>query len=789
MDYVVRPHALASLLVDAAPGIEILSLDCFDTLIWRNVNAPVDVFADLPIAGGAIPERQFAEAKARKLAAVRHARDEVTIDEIYAQLMPHANDSERAAAIERELEAEARHCYAFAPTCALIADAKARGLQVVIVSDTYLPESQLRTLIARAGGEDLAAMIDRIFCSSAFGKPKAAGLFAPVLAELGISPEAILHVGDNKAADQTAPSALGINTVHIRQFDDSTQNRLRLEAVAATVMDPDTRVSIPAFQPHRAQIAMREESAPDHVLGHDVFGPVMNDFAEWIAAEADALEASLGKPVKLLFLLRDGYLPHQAFLTRYPERAERCAAIELSRFTSTAAGFVDADAIAKYLEANIHDIPTSVMAHQMLLSDKEADKLSRDGARKFFARMRQDDWQAKILARSERFGKRLAAYLATKGVAQGDAVMLVDLGYNGSVQNWVEPRLTSAMNLTVAGRYLILRESTPSGLNKRGFLSVADYDNRALRALCESIAIVEQFCTVADGSVIDYREDGKPVRKAADIKGAQSACRDVVQQACLSFIRARRETPGMKRPPLSDDFTSRRRASAAILSRFLSLPTDEEVRAIQHFRHDVNLGTKATQPLVDLDAAQEGMRRRGLFYVKNSDSMFLPGELQQRGIHVNLSLFGSRRYGLDLRKHDFDAGQIDLPILIADGKSVSNASIEAYPTADGYYHALIPIGVAQLTIGLQLCRLYEWVQIEEVRFVHVENVMENGRSLPAIPVYDSMEQTAPGLFRCTAADGIMLVQPPIGRHSDAMALSIVFRPVVARTAPPLAQAA
>ena len=40
-----------------APAPAILSLDCFDTLLWRDTQAPRDVFADLAFAGGAVEPR------------------------------------------------------------------------------------------------------------------------------------------------------------------------------------------------------------------------------------------------------------------------------------------------------------------------------------------------------------------------------------------------------------------------------------------------------------------------------------------------------------------------------------------------------------------------------------------------------------------------------------------------------------------------------------------------------------------------------------------------------------
>ncbi|WP_456256878.1 hypothetical protein, partial [Campylobacter jejuni] len=89
-------------------------------------------------------------------------------------------EGERARAIAAEIDAEARHCYAFTPTVALMREARRQGLQIILVSDTYLNPAQLRDLVARAAGTYVAALIDRIFCSSTYGKPKAAGLYQDV---------------------------------------------------------------------------------------------------------------------------------------------------------------------------------------------------------------------------------------------------------------------------------------------------------------------------------------------------------------------------------------------------------------------------------------------------------------------------------------------------------------------------------------------------------------------------------------------------------------------------------
>src|SRR3546814_3639437 len=53
----------------------------------------------------------------------------------------------------------------FAPVIALMKDAKARGLPIILVSDTYLSEAQLRQLIEEAAGRDVIDMVDRVFVS------------------------------------------------------------------------------------------------------------------------------------------------------------------------------------------------------------------------------------------------------------------------------------------------------------------------------------------------------------------------------------------------------------------------------------------------------------------------------------------------------------------------------------------------------------------------------------------------------------------------------------------------
>jgi FMN phosphatase YigB (HAD superfamily) len=774
MTTTIRPHEIATLLDRAPAGIKLLSLDCFDTLLWRATQLPQDVFAEFGDAGGGIEGRVAAEKTARYRRARRDGQVEASIEEIHAARAGRPDPD----GVARELALEARHCYAFAPTVALIAAAKAAGLGVIVVSDTYLSEPQLRALIASAAGDDVAAQIDRIFCSSEFGVSKGAGLFGPVLAALGVPPSAILHVGDNPQADGVAADAAGLHAVHIEQFDAATEKRLRFEAAASVMVDPATRVSKPAIQPHRAALALRPDGDPAWCLGHDVFGPLFDAFARWIGDEATALAAATGRPVKPVFVLRDGFLPQRVF----EALGGAGTAVAISRFAARRASFTDVGAIHDYLDTEDTD-RLDALAPQLGLSEVEARKIGPSG-QAFRRNVVQPDTVRRIVARSAAFAKRLVAHVVREGrVAHGDIVMLVDLGYHGSVQRLITPLLEEALGVTVEGRYLLLRDAGPLALAKRGLLDSRHYDHRALTALSRQIAIVEQIATSGVGSVVDYAENGRAVHRTNRVSKAQGEIREAIQAGILAF--ARTAPAAVRRPPVSDDAEGRRRMAMAILARLLFLPQAEEIALFGAFEHDVNLGTDDLLGLVDDASAGAGLRRRGLPYLRSVDRMFLPGELQRHGLPLSLSLFAGNCLELDLRSSDFNVAALPVQVLVVDATRQMTGSFDAYATHEGYHALTIPVGEAQFSVGIQFGLIASVIQFDEIAFYRVSD-FERGSGLPprpiaAVPVHDAMTRLADGLWQCHDTS-LVFVSPPAMPNPEPLLLSVVFRPVVSRPA-------
>lgn len=787
-DLTITPDQLAKALDGAPQGLKVLSLDCFDTLIWRNTHAPRDIFTGFGDDTAASYHRMWSEEMARDRAAIRRKREEVTLSEIYDCLLPEADAATRQAAIDAELAAEAQHAFAFAPTVALMKAARAKGLKVIIVSDIYLSHDHLTGLLRAAGGDELLSLIDRIFCSSEYGVTKATGLFPIVLEEIGVQPYEVLHVGDNHAADYAPPIALGMHALHLEQFDESTTQRLRLESMISTIIEPVGKILSPTFQPHRAQIAtLPRDAAPAHRFGYTVLGPVLYGFAHWLKEQAARLRADTSGTVRFAFLLRDGHLPMRVYEAIADADGPPVCALELSRFTATAASLTTEEKILNYIDAELNITRADVIPKQLLFTKDEVARIvaEADGSKFALAEiLSRPKNLKKTIERSTAFAQRLHRYVRQETGAQpGDALALIDLGYNGTVQNQIGADLAQALGVKIYGLYLLLRPQERTSQDKRGLFDLDNYDFLTLSGLVSNVSVLEQLCTVAQGSVVDYA-DGKPIRTKAGYKGAQSAVREAIAEAAIAY--AKTYGSAFLKPPASDNMASQRRCAAAVLGRLMFLPTVEEMSVLEDFEHDVNLGTDDMLKLFDRQRAQQGLRHSGMFYIKDAkDRMYLPAEIREEGLPLSLALLTQRRFGLNLRYQDFQHKPLTLPIMVAGAGSVETTTIEAYATHDGYYKASIPIGDCRFAIGVQFGQLYDYVQVEEASFTPT-SVFENTRGqavpvpIPATAHFDGVSEAADGLYRCEHEAGFILFPPPARESDEAMMLNVVFRPIAAR---------
>lgn len=782
----ILPHEMSDALDRAPAGVKVLSLDCFDTLLWRDCHAPINVFAGLTQVTPA--QRAFAERQARKIMMTLHARSEVGLAQIYAEAMPNAPDEIRREAIAEELALEARTCFAFEPTVELMRAAKARGLRIVITSDTYCDAEQLRALIAAAAGEEVAGLIDRVFASSEHGIAKSQGLLSAAIKAMRCRSGEVFHIGDNHHADYESARALGIPALHLAQFPKEAVQRLRFERNCQQLIG-EKRAGVSALQPHRALLSLEEPQLndPANALGFSVLGPVFHAFDLWLRDEAEALSNARGGKVHWLFMLRDGHLPHCVHQTA--GEAPSTARVEISRFVAIAASLTSRQAYTRHL-ASEYGLNPGTLARQMLYTEAEIERLSGDRnntnsaeiSRRLLADLRSGQRQKLTRKRARARAERLIEHIrASVDPKPGDTLMLVDLGYNGSAQDRVAPILSEAFGCHVCGRYLMLREMSASGLDKKGLIDARHYDAALLEALCGNVAVIEQLATCELGSVMDFTDNGQPIRRQSSVKGAQSEVRAAVQAGVARF------TAAACRPPVVRNSDAHRQdgwreAAAGALTRFMYLPQPEELTVLKSFEHDVNLGSERMVALFDESHAREAMRRRGLFYMKGAQRMFLPAELAREDINTRLSLMTQKCLGLGFSYEDQSSQALSIPAIYLGAKSDAQTRIEAQPTHDGFYVARLPMVDHAKGIAVQLGSVFEWLELTSVTAAPVgalKGTSINDEPPTALSTHlDGMTMHTDGIVECTDPGAVLLVLPPdTGEGEATQMVEIVMRPL------------
>jgi FMN phosphatase YigB (HAD superfamily) len=795
----VRAGQLLDALAEQSRGLKVLSLDCFDTLLFRRTATPLDVFYHLHEVpafrdlGLNARIRAMAETNARQLNQVRRGTFEVRLPDIYRAAFPALTDDQVRDLANAELELEKQFCYALPNAIDLMRAASARGLRIVIVSDTYLDEKQLRQLLSSTLEAHDLALVDRIFCSNAYGRSKVNGLFDDVIAKLRVAPASILHIGDNESADFTAPRAAGVRALHFVHHDQAVKDILRWQAAVADVLLPSLRHTAGVPSPYRGLLAAEpphEDAA--YLLGFAGCGPIFYGFAHFVLGEIEALREK-GKKPKVAFLLRDGFLPSE--ICKIVAGGAVGAEIAVSRFAAYASTFRTLSDVERYLAASTGSRRFEVMVKQLLLPPDlgrsicaEVDA-AKDPEGVFVKLVRRPEVLEKIFAASKAYRARLFGYLERAlGLERGDTLVFVDLGYDGTAQRLLEPVLADELGVELVGLYLLLARTPGWQASRKGLVDPSWCDDRVVTAIVPYVALLEDLCCCDTGSVSDYDEEGAAIFDSKVLAHGQYERVKAVQAMCRAF--AERAQKFFEKVGTRPDAESLRTTALAAMGRLLFFPTEREIAFLEGFRIDLNLGTTDSIGLFDRAAGLDQLRRRGLFFTEKTAKAArtnIPIEFRHAGAELALSLLMHHRYSLEFGQSDTTLRREKLRILVVMGNDATTTELEAHATHDGYFALLVPTGRGDMNFGILFGERYAWVQIAHIERIptgmlfkpdeaeHAENI------LPGVKA-EQMIERAPGLYEC-ASDAAFLFLPPASRRGPGATNTVcrvVFRPVVRR---------
>jgi len=792
-DATVSVAELGSLLA-RHPRVKLLSLDCFDTILWRRVDHPADVFYTLQhdpaLAAHGLDARLRvrAETQARELAAVTRDSYEVTLDEIYRTAVPGLEDAVVAALEEAELQAEIAACHALPAAVALLRDAKARGVDVLIVSDTYLREPQLRRLLQACLPEDAFAAIGRIVVSSEHGVGKAGGLFKKIRDRMNLPVARMLHVGDNPLADLGPAREAGIDSLQLKHVPEALEERRQFRATALRLLEPDVRArrAMPSGY-HPVLAGLAHEDDIDQAIGYASLGPMMHAFASWLLEKKRALE-SAGRTVKLAFLLRDGYLPHAATAALAGDDVGK--PVYLSRFAAFAASFRDAGDIQRYLALFATSGQHEAILRQLGVDGAHADRIlaaarnHRSPAQELARRLLAPEMVARIVERSAAYRARLKTYLERElGLEHGDTLVFVDLGYVGTAQRVLAPAMREDWGVDLHGWYFMCTPQAGAGDSRHGMIDASRFDARTIDTLLPFVSLLENLCTTAAGSVVDYGEDGTPVLARNATHKAQTKKVERIQRHCLDFVRAAEAhyADGGARP----DAASLRDAALAEFARMVFFPDAAELAHYDEFALELNLGTDRVVRLHDTDRSLAEMRRHGLFYAaRRGDDQRIntPHELRHAGMEMTLAMLATYRFGLAFRADAWTLREDALPVLFVRGQEATRRDVAATATYDGCFRMRVPLGKGDAHVGVLFGERYRWLQLLEARVLrtgdlHLDADPDAGVDVSGHLLLDGIEHAGDGLLRCIGEPALAMLPAGMVSSEDNLALDLVFRPL------------
>jgi FMN phosphatase YigB (HAD superfamily) len=782
-------------LLERHPRVKLLSLDCFDTILWRRVDHPADVFYTLQhdpaLAAHGIDARLRvrAEQQARDLAAVTRDSYEVTLDEIYRTAVSGLDDAGIAALEDAELRAEMAACHALPAAVELLRDAKARGVDVMVVSDTYLREPQLRRLLQACLPGDAFAAIGRIVVSSEHGIGKAGGLFKKIRDRLNLPVARTLHVGDNPNADLFPARDAGIASLQLKHLPEALEERRQFRATALRLLEPDVRArrAMPAgYHPVLTGLDHDDDNI-DQAIGYASIGPMMHAFGAWLLDKKRALESE-GRRVKLAFLLRDGYLPHAAIAAMGADDAGR--PVYLSRFAAFAASFRDAGDIQRYLALFATSGQHEPILRQLGIEGAAADRIlaavrsHRRPAQELARRVLAPDMVARITERSADYRARLKTYFERElDLARGDTLVFVDLGYVGTAQRVLAPMMREDWGVDLHGWYFMCTPQAGAGDSRHGLIDASRFDARTIDTLLPFVSLLENLCTTAAGSVVDYEADGTPILARNATHKAQTQKVERIQRHCIEFVRAaeRHYADGGTRP----DADALRDVALAEFARMVFFPDAAELAHYDQFALELNLGTDRVVRLHDTAQSLAEMRRHGLFYAaRRGDDQRIntPHELRHAGMEMTLAMLATYRFGLAFRADAWTLREEALPVLFVRGNDSTRRDVVATATYDGCFRLRVPLGTGDTHVGVLFGERYRWLQLLEARVVrigdlHLDADPHAGVDVSGHLLLDGIEHVGDALLHCVGDPALAMLPAGMVSSEHNLALDLVFRPL------------
>lgn len=483
-----------------------ISFDIFDTLIFRKVLHPHDLF-DVMSRKYDLPENFRSlriEAERKAHAANRFE----TIYDIYEGMDIFASSEEKKHAAEQEIQAEVEICVPNEYMVKKMRNLTSHGYHVLLISDMYLPTHAVESILSKCG----ITGYEKLYVSCDCKAEKTDGsLFKYVLNDLGIKPGQLTHIGDNKKSDFMMPKTLGIMSQLYKASPKSLSTNSELT-------DSIQKFAYVTYQ--------STESIPQQ-FGYQGMGPLLYGFSRWLqkSFHKDHID-------KVFFLSRDGKIMERAYRELGDDSIpyQYLYASRRALIVPTIWNHADLKEACKLFFTSKGETVRSFLSKLGLDSEEYAERLSKYGLKlddildvghiedtefsKFY-----EDIKEEVVSNSKGQFELLKDYLTQSGF-KGN-VAIVDIGWYGNMQRSIcELAALCDFDVNISGYYIGVVPNSPV-LSRNpdqvmhGYLFEPGRD-QLFQYEKSFNAIIEWIFSATHGTVLGYMQGGAGVEPVLD---------------------------------------------------------------------------------------------------------------------------------------------------------------------------------------------------------------------------------------------------------------------------------
>ncbi|WP_027206774.1 hypothetical protein [Butyrivibrio fibrisolvens] len=515
---------------------DVISFDIFDTLVTRSVGSPINVFYMLEnmleqqyglSALGFAQKRIEAEKEARRLSNSA----EITIYDIYEKL----DVQDKKAIMQREVSLEISLAEVNYEMHELFCKCISLGKDVYLCSDMYLDKETIESIL---NANNYFGYKKILLSSECKVTKQNKGLYHELIKYAKVSPDRILHIGDNFRSDFINAKKCGIKSWWYRPSEK--------------YLSPKSRFSNKSiFVGNMPKSFLKDKYW--YQIGKYSLGNFLYGYCRWLVQKFESQQFS-----KIFFLSRDGWIMMKAFQEIAPdEMVKKAKYLYASRRSLIIPclhlydSFEDRIGIMFWKKRfTIKDFVESFGLDYSAFKERIYNNIGADANLVFerssileskCLRSVYEDLKENITDNSIKEFTLLIDYLRQEQFT--GKVAIVDSGWFGNIQNALQKCVNAAgLCVDIHGYYIGIRSECKyyESQKMNGFLFFGPTVTTMQEKEAKINSIIETFHSCHEGSVKKFQKavSGlEPVLKAPDLSDKQLMVLNEIQKGAMFRVK------------------------------------------------------------------------------------------------------------------------------------------------------------------------------------------------------------------------------------------------------------